>query len=130
MMNKAKLLIVDDEPDIRKVLKKRLETAGFECFTAADATEAIRLAKHKQPSLIILDLVLPGRDGVQIYQELKSSEDTNHIPIIVYTAQNPDIVVKKGLQALSIVDFVLKPFDSQALISLINLSLEEKKPKS
>ncbi len=130
-MDKKRLLIVDDEPDIRKVLKKRLEEEGFECLTAQNAEEALKIAKNDKPSLIILDLVLPGKDGFQIYKELKAQNDTKDIPILVYTAQNPEVVVQKGLKALSVVDFVLKPFDSKDLTVLIKrfLSSEKKRPR-
>ena len=123
-MSKGKLLIVDDEPDIRKVLKKRLELEGFQCLTAKNGTEAIKIAQEEHPALIILDLVLPGKDGLQVYQELKGAENTRNIPIVVYTAQSPDIVAEKGFDAISAVDFVLKPFESGGLISLIEKSLK------
>ncbi len=124
-MEKKKLLIVDDEPDIVKVLKARLELEGFECFTAENGKDAIRIAKENKPSLIILDLVLPEKDGFQINKELKSSQDTKDIPVIVYTAQNPELVADKGFEALEVVDFVLKPFDSKALVFLIEQSLKK-----
>lgn len=123
-MKKEKLLIVDDESDIRKLLKARLESVGFECFLAEDGEEAIKVARETKPSLIILDLVMPHKDGLQTYKELKSHQDLRDIPIIVYTAQNPELVAEKGFEALEIVDFVLKPFDSRALIFLIERSLK------
>ena len=123
-MSKGKLLIVDDEPDIRKVLKKRLELEGFQCLTAKNGTEAIKVAQEEHPALIVLDLVLPGKDGFQVYQELKGDENTRNIPIVVYTAQSPDIVAERGFDAISAVDFVLKPFESEGLISLIEKSLK------
>ncbi len=122
---KAKLLIVDDEGDIRRLLQMRLELAGFECLTAKDGIEAMELARLHKPDLVILDLVMPGKDGLQTYKELKEHPDLEAIPIIVYTAQNPEIVSQKGFEALEIVDFVLKPFDSKALIYLIERSLKK-----
>jgi len=124
-MAKAKLLIVDDEPDIRLLVKARLEKEGFECFTAADAEEALRLTREKKPALIILDLILPEKDGFQVYNELKASEETKDIPVIVYTAQNFEAVAHKGLKALQVIDFILKPFDSKALTFLIEQSLKK-----
>ena len=126
-MSKGKLLIVDDEPDIRKVLKKRLELEGFQCLMAKNGTEAIKIAQEEHPALIILDLVMPGKDGLQVYQELKGAENTRNIPIVVYTAQSPDIVAEKGFDAISAVDFVLKPLESEGLISLIEKSLKNVK---
>lgn len=132
-MSKARLLIVDDEPDIRLLVKARLEKEGFECFGAGTAEEALRIAREKKPSLIILDLILPEKDGFQVYNELKENEETKDIPVIVYTAQNFESVAHKGLKALQVIDFILKPFDSKALTFLIEQSLkkmEEEKPGS
>lgn len=124
-MKKRRLLLVDDEPDILKLLKARLEVEGFECLTAGSGTEAMEIAREKKPSLIILDLVMPEKDGCQIYKELRSCEQTRNIPVIVYTAQGPDTVAEKGFDALERVDFVLKPFDSKALVFLIEQSLSK-----
>ena len=124
-MNGARILIVDDEPDIRKLLKIRLELAGFKCLAASNGDEALRAVREFNPSLVILDLVMPGKDGLQTYKEFKSRPDLKEIPIIVYTAQNVDLVAEKGFEAMEIVDFVLKPFDSKALIYLIENTLKK-----
>lgn len=123
-MKKRKLLIVDDEPDIRYLVKTRLEKEGFECYTAGTAAEALKLAKEKKPALIILDLILPEKDGFQVCNELRACKETKDIPVIVYTAQNFKAVAKKGLKALQVIDFILKPFDSKALSFLIEQSLK------
>lgn len=111
-----KILIVDDEKDIRELLKVRFESSGFMCLTAKDGHEAIEIAKSQHPSVIILDLMMPNLDGFQTHKILKADIDTKTIPIIAYTAQNPEEVSKKGIESLDIVDFVLKPFDSKLLI--------------
>ncbi len=121
-----KILIVDDDSDIRKVLKARLELSGFKCFTAKDGREAVKRAKYNSPSLIILDLVMPGMDGFETYKSLKADEHTKNIPIIAYTAQDADIVAEKGIAALDIVEFILKPFDTEVLMLAINKSLADK----
>jgi CheY-like chemotaxis protein len=123
----GRILLVDDESDIRKLLKVRLELAGFECVVASNGEEALRAVREFKPSLIILDLVMPGKDGLQTYKELKTYPGLKDIPIIVYTAQSPDLIVEKGFEAMEIVDFVLKPFDSKALIYLIEHALKKGK---
>lgn len=123
-MNKRKILVVEDNADIRQVLKIRLKIAGFECLDAEDGQEAIRIVKENRPSLIILDLVLPKKDGLQTYKELKASEATKDIPVIIYTAQSPDVLANKGIEALEIVDFVLKPLNSNTLMLLIEEALK------
>lgn len=124
-MSKGRLLIVDDEPDIRLLVKARLEKEGFECLSAGSAEEALQIAREQKPALIILDLIMPEKDGFQVYNELKAAEETRDIPIIVYTAQNFESVAHKGLKALQVIDFILKPFDSKALTFLIEQSLKK-----
>ena len=114
-----RILIVDDEESIRTLLKARFESSGLECLVAKDGKEAIEIAKTKQPSLIILDLMMPGMDGLETYKVLKAYNTTKNIPIIAYTAE-------KGLDALDIVDFVLKPFDSKALVMAAKKIIKEK----
>jgi len=119
-----KILLVDDEKDIRELLKIRFEASGFKCLTAGDGREAIEIAKAKRPSLIILDLMMPKMDGFEAHKILKANDATKHIPIIAYTAQNPEAVAKKGLEALNIVDFVLKPFDTEVLMLAVKKALK------
>jgi two-component system alkaline phosphatase synthesis response regulator PhoP len=111
-----KILIVDDENDMRYILKANFELSGFKCVTAKDGKEALRIAKTQKPALIILDLMMPDMDGFQTYKALKADKAIKQVPIIAYTAQNPDEVAKKGKEALDIVDFVLKPSDARTLI--------------
>ena len=120
-----KILLVDDEKDIRELLKVRFEISGFKCLTAKDGKEAVELAKYKQPSVIILDLMMPGMDGFQTHKALKADPSTKNIPIIAYTAQDPEVVAEKGLEALDIVDFVLKPFDAEVLMLAVNKALKK-----
>ncbi|MGB2706082.1 MAG: response regulator, partial [Candidatus Omnitrophota bacterium] len=87
--------------------------------------EALKIVEKEKPSLIIMDLVMPKMDGIQAYKALKASADTKHIPIIVYTAQPPEVVVKKGEAAFDVVDFVLKPFDSKTLVLAVKKILNK-----
>ena len=121
-----KVLIVDDEKDIRDLLKARLELSGFKAVTAENGEEALKIAKHEPPSLVILDLVMPKMDGFETYNALKNDKRTRHVPIIAYTAQNPEVVAEKGIDALNIVDFVLKPFDPGVLMTMVEKTLKGK----
>ena len=120
-----KILLIDDEKDMRELLKVRFEVSGFKCLTAKDGKEAVELAKYRQPAVIILDLMMPGMDGFQTHKALKADPSTKNIPIIAYTAQDPEVVAKKGLEALDIVDFALKPFDTEVLILAVNKTLKK-----
>jgi len=129
-MDKKTILIVDDEQDIRTVLRRRFELSGFECLTAQNGHEAIRIAKDKNPSLIILDLVMPKMDGFKVYKILKADNETKDIPVIPYTAQKPQVVAEKGpetldlaakaVEMLDIVDFILKPCDGETLMAAVD----------
>lgn len=116
---------MDDEKDLRDLLKARFELSGFKCLTAKDGKEAIKIVKKEKPSLIIMDLVMPEMDGIQAYKALKADAEHKHIPIIVYTAQPPEVVVKKGETAFDVVDFVLKPFDSKTLVLAVRKILSK-----
>jgi len=118
-----KVLVVDDEPGMRELLKERFEAVGFPCVTAANGQEAIRIAKEEQPNLVILDLVMPGLDGYETYRVLKSLPETRDAKIVVYTAQDHDAVMNEGVDALDILDFVVKPVDLDSLTFLVKKTL-------
>ncbi len=121
-----RILIVDDNESIRTLLQARFQVNEFECLIAKNGKQAIEIAKAKHPALIILDLMMPEMDGIETYKVLKAFHSTKNIPIIVYTAQDPEMVARKGLDALDIVDFVLKPFDSKALVMAAKKAIKEK----
>lgn len=121
-----KMLVVDDEKDLRELLKYRFESYGFTVFTAKDGKEAIEIAKKEQPQVIIMDLVMPNMDGISAHKVLKSDDTTKHIPIIAYTAQPPEVVAKKGLEAFDVVDFVFKPFDTKGLVASVERAVGKK----
>jgi CheY-like chemotaxis protein len=127
-----KILIVDDEKDLRELLKSVFEARGYECLTAKDGEEALKIAKSAHPSVIILDLIMPVMDGIETYKALKAGRNTRNIPIIAYTAQDPEVVIKKGEEAFDVIDFILKPFDTKALILSVEkaLSMPKKETKN
>lgn len=120
---RKKILVVDDECGIREVLRERFQAIGLDCLTAADGAEALEVARAEHPSLIVLDLVMPVLDGLATYRALKRDEDTRDIRIIVYSAQAPEVIMEEGVDALDIVDFILKPLDLQSLTFLVNKTL-------
>ena len=114
-MGKANILIVEDEADILQLLKYTAETAGFEVATAQDGYEALSFARKQLPGLILLDLMIPGLDGFEVCKELKRSNETKHIPIIILTAKGEEIDRIVGLE-LGADDYVVKPFSPRELI--------------
>ena len=123
-----KILIVDDEKETRILLKDVFDVRGFNCLVAQDGLEAIKIAQKEHPSLIILDLIMPNMDGIETYKVLKADTGTKNIPIIVFTAQDSEIVSKKGVEEVSdVLSFVLKPFNMRELISIVEKALTRPK---
>jgi len=113
----SKILIVDDNPDVLQVMQLLLGSRGFEVEVTTNGAETINLVKTFQPVLVFLDIHLAGLDGRDISRELKSSEETRHIPIILFSAN----VIKGSTLAESLADeFIAKPFDIHELLSKVN----------
>jgi DNA-binding response OmpR family regulator len=108
-----KILVVDDEQVIREMLKTFLETEGYEPILASNGEETIRLAQTEAPHLIILDAIMPERDGIDTAAALKADEKTRAIPIILATGFGE--VLTEAVNA-GIDDFVIKPFELDRLM--------------
>jgi len=112
-----KILVVDDESDIRELLKNFLATEGYNVILAADGEAALRLAAEENPDVIILDIRMPGIDGIETCRRLRATKSTSLIPVIVATALRDALM--ESLEA-GADDFVTKPFH------LVELSLRLK----
>ncbi len=125
---KEKILIVEDEKDIVKMIDYNLKKEGFRTVSASDGEDAIDLAKREHPDLILLDLMLPVIDGLEVCKTLKKENKTAGIPIIMLTAkaQESDKIV--GLE-LGADDYVTKPFSVRELTSRIKAVLRRTKEK-
>lgn len=125
-MNKKLILIADDEIDNVILLQKRLKASGFDTIEAYDGNETIEKVFQHNPDLILLDIMMPGKDGYEVLQILRNNEKTKDIPVIMLTARAeiPDKV--KGLE-LGAEDYVTKPFDYNELLARINSHLQSKK---
>ncbi len=115
---KKKILIVDDEPSIVRLLSKRLDVNGYETFGANDCYYGIKMAKEVKPDLILLDLQMPAGGGVNAFEGLKASLYTSTIPIIFITAL-PGEEVKKLIIELGADGFFPKPFNIVELLQKI-----------
>ncbi|MCK4741527.1 MAG: response regulator transcription factor [Anaerolineales bacterium] len=109
------ILVVDDEPSIVDVLRYNLEKANFSVLVARDGEQALQLAAARQPDLIVLDLMLPGIDGLEVCRSLRKEDN---IPIIMLTARDEEIDRVVGLE-LGADDYVVKPFSTRELIARI-----------
>ena len=112
---KQKILVVDDEPDAVELIEFNLIGAGFEVITAEDGTEAVKKARRSLPDLILLDLMLPEVDGLEVCKILRRDPATSGIPIIMLTAKAAEIDRVLGLE-LGADDYVTKPFSPRELV--------------
>ena len=96
-MAKASLLVVDDEEDIRDLIKYNLTKEGYEVTTVETGEQALKEARNRLPDLIILDLMLPGVDGLEVCKILKASHETAHLPILMVSAKGEEADVVTGL---------------------------------
>lgn len=121
-MNKKKILIVDDEPEFVNLVRLRLEANGYEVIDAPDGEEGLKKAEEGNPDIILLDIMMPKKDGYTLMRELKYKETTKSIPIIVITAK-PDM--KDLFEIEGFKDYVVKPFEDEDLLLRIKRALSK-----
>lgn len=119
---KAKILAVDDEKDILELVSYNLKKEGFGISVSMDGEDALRRVKREKYDLIILDLMLPGIQGMELCRILKSSEDTSCVPIIMLTAKNEELDKVLGLE-MGADDYITKPFSPRELIARVKAVL-------
>jgi DNA-binding response OmpR family regulator len=119
---KRRILVVDDENDLVDLISYNLTRGGFEVLTAQDGNQALELARRDVPDLVVLDLMLPGIDGLEVARRLKADSRTATIPIVMLTAKGEETDVVVGL-TLGADDYVTKPFSMKILLARINTVL-------
>ncbi len=127
-MKKAKILVVDDEKDIIELVRYNLEKEGFAVISATDGEEALKLVSEKEPEMVILDLMLPGIDGLDVCRELKRNDKTSSIQVIMLTAKGEESDIVVGLE-LGADDYITKPFSPRVLIARVKAVLRRTKEK-
>ena len=123
---KQKILVVDDERPIAEILKYNLEKEGYSVILAYDGEEALRLAQEEEPALIILDIMMPKKDGFTVCREIRAHKD---IPIIMLTARETELDKVLGLE-LGADDYVTKPFSARELTARVKAILRRVGRKS
>jgi len=116
------VLIVDDEPDIVELVRFHIEKEGLQCLEAMEGESALRLAREKKPDLLILDLMLPGIDGLEICRMLRKDPGTAHIAIIMLTAKAEEVDRIVGLE-MGADDYMVKPFSPRELVARVKAVL-------
>ena len=121
-MAKEKILVVDDEEDILELLKFNLSREGYQVSCAASGEEALSQVRSKAPDLMVLDLMLPGIDGLEVAKSLKEDPETKNIPIVMLTAKGEEADIVTGLE-LGADDYITKPFSPRILVARVRAVL-------
>lgn len=123
MIQRKKILLVDDVPANLSVLTASLEPAGYEILAVPNGTTALKVAAKAQPSLILLDIMMPTIDGLETCRRLKQDESTRDIPVIFITARDETKSLVAGFQAGG-VDYIIKPFHAEEVVSRVATHLQ------
>ncbi|MBI5251948.1 MAG: response regulator transcription factor [Desulfomonile tiedjei] len=127
-MAKEKVLVVDDDEDILELVRYNLAKEGYQVHCVPSGEQALKKAREDIPDLILLDLMLPGLDGLDVCRQLRNSPETSGIPIIMITAKGEDADIVSGLE-LGADDYVIKPFSPRVLLARIKKALRKTKPE-
>ena len=126
MKRKAKILLVDDEQKVLELIAYRLKLLGYDVITANDGEEAITKFESESPDLIILDVAMPGIDGLTVCTRIRKMNDRNQVPILMLTARSAVEDVNKAL-AMGADDYIVKPYDPGVLQMKIQSHLSQSK---
>lgn len=123
----ARVLVIEDEPDLQQVLDYNLRQAGHEVLCASRGSEGLRLAREQRPDLVLLDLMLPDLSGNEVCKQLKRTAETEPIPVMMITARGEEIDRVLGFE-LGVDDYVVKPFSVRELLLRIQAVLRRRSP--
>jgi phosphate regulon transcriptional regulator PhoB len=123
----ADVLVVEDEPDIRNLIVHHLTRDGFRCRAVASGAEALQRVRAATPDLVVLDLMLPGMDGLDVCRRLRSDPGSAGVPIIMLTAKADEVDRILGLE-MGADDYVVKPFSPKELVARVRAVLRRARP--
>jgi len=121
-MSAKRVLIVDDESSLRTLVKVNLEVDGLEVSEAVDGIEAMNMLRESKPDLILLDIMMPGKDGIEVLEELAADKNLRDIPVILLTAKGEQEDLERGA-ALGARGHITKPFDPEQMVRTVKASL-------
>ena len=129
MTKRPTILLVDDEPHVRTLVEYNLRLEGFEVLLAEDGLTGLKMARKKKPDMILLDVMMPGMNGLEVLSELKHSDGTQDIPVFMLTAKTMMGDIERAL-GLGADDYITKPFEPEALGQIIRKKLEKHAQKA
>lgn len=118
----ASIILVEDEQDLLELLRYNLEREGYAVRTAATGEDGLKLIRRDPPDLVLLDLMLPGMDGLEVCRTLRAREATANVPVIMLTARGEETDIVRGLE-LGADDYITKPFSPRVLLARIKTVL-------
>lgn len=124
-MSRETILVVDDEEDILELVSYNLSREGYQVHRAATGEEGLESVRTTLPDLVVLDLMLPGVDGLEVCKQIKADSRTSHIPIIMLTAKGDEADMVTGLE-LGADDYVPKPFSPRVLLARVKTVLRRR----
>ena len=127
-MARERILLVEDEPDIAEVLQYNLEKEGFQVELAGRGDAGLEAVRRESPDLILLDLMLPGLDGLEMTRLLKRDPATSHLPIVMLTARSEEVDRIVGLE-LGADDYISKPFSPREVVLRVKAVLRRLQPE-
>ncbi len=114
----SRILVAEDELHILLLIQRKLEAAGFTVITTGDGNTALAIALDDRPDLLLLDVMLPGRDGLDVCREVKAAFGSDAPPVILISARGQQVDVEAGLEA-GTDDYVIKPFSPRMLLERV-----------
>jgi len=126
-MKKATILVIDDEKDLIELVRYNLEKDGFDVIAATDGQSGLDVVKKHRPDLVVLDLMMPGVDGLQICKQLRADPRTGRIPVIMLTAKATEADRIVGLE-LGADDYITKPFSPREVVARVKAVLRRSAP--
>lgn len=121
----ARVLVIDDEKDIAEIVQLVLQLGGHEVRQCNEPDTAVTVALDYRPDLILLDVVMPGVDGYDVFHELKGQEELKDIPVAFLTSNNKSVDLMVGLHVMKAEDYITKPFGKQELLDRVNSLLNK-----
>ena len=121
---KPSVLVVDDEPNIVVSLEFLMKQAGYDVRVARDGDEAMRAIEHRKPRLVLLDVMMPKRNGYDVCQSIRGNPDWRDIRIIMLTAKGRDVEIEKGM-ALGADDYITKPFSTREVVARVRSLIDD-----
>lgn len=127
-MAKGTILIIDDEKDLIELVRYNLEKEGYDCIAAGDGNSGLQIAIKHHPDLIVLDVMMPGMDGLEVCRKLRADPRANRIPLLMLTARAAEADRVVGLE-MGADDYVSKPFSPRELVARVKALLRRTSPQ-